>query len=129
MTRPALFQRWRHGSGLLLAALALAGQVLLGCLVMPEAAAQGIGAICHADGAAPEGPAPGPAPHHRHGSGCILCPLCAAAAMPGLIPAGPPPVTAPALQPAARAAVPPPARAPPSRPRLAALPRGPPVLT
>lgn len=112
--------------GLLLAAFALLGQLMLGAATMPAAASPlGEVPICHAD----DGGVPAtPAGHRHHGADCALCPLCAALTQPAAALAAPPVLPAPRLVAAPRPS--PPARAPPpaTPTRLAAQPRGPPPV-
>lgn len=116
--------------GLFLTLLALVAQLAFGAVVpRPEV---GLmlddlgGVICHAP--APANGAPQPAQHH-HTPDCVLCPLCAALATPGIVLPGaaphPPP---PRLAVFERPGLPPPATAPPVAAVLSAQPRGPPIL-
>jgi hypothetical protein len=119
-------------AGLLLAILALVGQLALGAMVMPADAAAVAQSVAELDAASilcVGTPPPVHAPPHRHHAiDCALCPLCAAMATHGVILSAAPSLPAPPAAIAARAALPPPARAPPAQPRRAALPRGPPIL-
>jgi hypothetical protein len=130
--RPGLARLPAGVPGVLLALLALAAQLLLAGVAMPEpaqaaplAALDAFGVICHA--AAPGDPQAPPARPH-HGSDCALCPFCAAMAVHGAILVPAPVLPAPAMRVLAQAAPPPPARAPPARRVRAALARAPPVL-
>jgi hypothetical protein len=116
-------------TGLLAALLAVWGQLLLATLLPQPAAGASLadllgdpGAICHAGGADPGHPG-------RMPPDCPLCPVCAVLHHAVPLPASPP------AMPRRRAgsigvvvrAVPP--ASPPPVPRLAAEPRGPPVLS
>jgi len=127
----AMIRTWRFPTGLLLALLALASQIAVGSLVLPEdsAAAEldAVAILCQVT--APGAPQQPGAPHHHHAPDCAICPFCAALALPGAILTPAPLLPAPSLHRVAQIALPPPSRGPPSRPLRIALPRGPPLLT
>jgi hypothetical protein len=117
--------------GIVLAFLALAGQISSGALATrgalrtPAWSLLGNGdAICHSEPGDPPGRPAKPA--ERHGSDCALCPVCLSLALPSPVLASPPflPARLPVV--IARAAAPPSATGPPSRRVVATLPRGPP---
>jgi hypothetical protein len=134
ISAPRRFRLCTRLPGLLLAMLALAGQIAFGGLVPPVDAAESplagldsLGVICHA---ASEGnPGESPAPH-RHSPDCAICPLCVAMTAPAAALLSPGPMLpAPPTDTVTAESPRPPARAPPSAPPRAAQPRGPPVLT
>ncbi len=117
--------------GLLLAVLALAGQLALGAVVLPDAPARSqaealdaLSVICVAE--APVQPQP--ERRHPHRPECALVALSAALALPAamLLPAAPLPV--PTVGVLLRQAVAVSARGPPSHASYLGFPRGPPVL-
>ena len=126
----ARLHRWRPG--LLAALLALAAQLVLG-VVDPQAGVRPTpeqrlaalladpSAICHGD--AGDGQ---PAPHHR-GVDCLLCPYCAAITA-AVLRSDDPTLPIPQAGPIAVAAAAPESVTLPPMPRLAARPRGPPIL-
>jgi hypothetical protein len=119
MTRPGFLR-----IGFLAALLALAGQLAWAATVPDPALAQiGLGVICHASapGKTPTGPS------HR-GPDCILCPLCAAIAMPVPTLARAPPLPPPRLLVLAPAVILSPATAPSVATTTTPQPRAPPVL-
>jgi hypothetical protein len=126
----AMIRTWRFPTGLLLALLALASQIAVASLVLPEdstaAELDAVAILCQT--AAPGAPQPA-TPHHHHAPDCAICPFCAALALPGAILTPAPALPTPSLHRVAQIALPPPARGPPSRPLRTALPRGPPFLT
>jgi hypothetical protein len=132
----AAFERpgsWRRIPGLLLASIALAGQLALGAIVPTDGPMQGtlsglesLGVICHSPG--PGDPDQPSTPDHRTPD-CAICPLCVALAAPAMVVLVPAPVLpAPTIVLAARSSGPVQARAPPSEPLRTARPRGPPIL-
>ncbi len=123
--------RWRPG--LFAALLALAAQLVFG-VVAPEAVARPSpdqqlaalladpGAICHGDAGGGQ-----QTPHH-HGIDCALCPYCAAITAAAVLRSDDPTLPIPRAGPIAVAlAEPTPVTLAPT-PRLAARPRGPPIL-
>ena len=117
----------RSPLGLLLAVLALAGQLALGTVVLPEdteAAALGAANILCQTGAPEQPPA---APQHRRAPDGALCPLAAALAMPGAILTPAPLLPLPLTAGVRMAAVTPRPRAPPARPLRISLARAPPT--
>jgi len=119
--------------GLLMAMLALLGQIALGPITLASAAFSdtalfGDVPICHAG--APVGSGNGaPAGHTQHGIPCALCPACHALAAAAFLPVPAPQPLAPPMALAARHTWPPPARAPPVAAIFpATYPTGPPNL-
>ncbi len=120
--------------GLLVAVLAIASQLALGTIVLPDEAAareQSVAALdalsilCNAAApAAPDQPV-----HHRHNPDCAVCPLSVALAMPAAVLGSAPEVPAPSSQSAARATLLPPARGPPAQPHRTPPSQGPPLLS
>jgi hypothetical protein len=115
--------------GLFLTLLALAAQLAFGAVVpRPEVGLvfDELGVICHAS--APSDGTPQPAQHH-HTPDCVLCPLCASLATPGIVlPGAPPRPPLPRVAVYQRPGLPPRATAPPVATVLSAQPRGPPIL-
>lgn len=123
--------------GLLMAVLALLGQIAFGSAMPAQAAAQvpnllasplGDIPICHsgAPGMADDG---APVDHAHHGMQCALCPACHVLAAAAVLPVLTSAVPAPLATLAARQELPPPARGPPAAAVLAATyPTGPPCL-
>jgi hypothetical protein len=111
--------------GLFAALLALAVQLAFGAAVPQSGLGKaGFGIICHssaANGKAPDQPLHQP-------PDCALCPLCAAIAMPALMPGVPPPLPRPRVEIAHAPGKPPPQTGPFFRPIRFAQPRGPPPL-
>ena len=119
--------------GLLMAVLALLGQVALGSIMPVQAAPSntalfGDVPLCHSG--APVGSDNGaPAGHAQHGMQGALCPVCHALAAAAFLPVSAPQPLAPSTTLVARHAPSPPARAPPVAAVLAATyPTGPPNL-
>ncbi len=112
--------------GLIVAVLAVVGQVAFAGMMLVETTRAALGGqsfICHvAEGGT------APAAHH-HGNDCDTCPLCQAFAEASALaaPSSAPELPAPALAWQRRGAMPPPARAPPVLAAAAPWPRGPPV--
>ena len=116
---------------LVLAALAVLGQLLAGAMVPAAAAATAPAAllgipeaICHSDAGENDGSGRSPA---HHGIDCALCPACltlAPIALPAFVPVA---VPRPRVVLVARPSAKPDATGPPSRTIEIAQPRGPPV--
>ncbi len=119
--------------GLLVAVVALASQLALGSVVLPDEAAardqsvatlDALTILCDAAGPA----SPGQPPRHQHHPDCALCPLSVALALPAVVLTSEPALPPPSSRLADGAALPPPARGPPAQPRHTPPSRGPPVL-
>jgi hypothetical protein len=133
-----LCHRWRPAGlpGLLVALLAIASQLALGAIVLPDEASareQSVAALdaltIFCSSATPTAPDDAPKHHHRHAQDCAICPLAVALAMPAAVLASAPALPPPSSRAADRAALPPPARGPPAQPRYTPPSRGPPVLS
>ena len=127
---------WLRGrlAGFLLAVVALASQLALGAMVLPDeasareqstAALEAMTVLC--DSSVPAAPDHGPA-HHRHVADSALCPFSAMGSLQAAVLASAPDLPLPVSRLAARAGLPPLARGPPAPSRRAPPPRGPPVL-
>ncbi len=122
-------------AGLLLAVLALVGQLAFGALVLPDqavaqeqsvAALNALSILCDSSAPGPTGPQPG---HHHRSADGVLCPHAVAFELPFAVLPTSPGVPAPQEPLVQRAGLPPAARAPPAPPRAVPPPRGPPSLT
>ena len=133
-----LRHRWRPANvpGFLVALLAIASQLALGAIVLPDevsareqsvAALDALSILC--DSATPTKPDDAPKHHHRQNPDCAICPLGVALAMPAAVLVSGPALPPPSSHMADRSAFPPPARGPPAQPRHTPPSRGPPVLS
>ena len=131
-SRPVRRLRWVLDRGLMVALLALVGQLAIGAVVLPDSDTadalnrlDAVSILCSGLPASDDG---GAAPHHHHACDLALCPMTLALAAPSVVLTPAPVLPAPKPVSVFPSRERPPGRGPPAASARVGEPRGPPVL-